>query len=121
MNHPTIKYRPSFTLDEIQTILSFIPPSCGEIRRKLEVFTLKAQHGITKPSHVALGTQSMAQSLGFSATPAADMTTLVDLYRHNRSILSPVQLTKVLEHMYLNDLLSPEEQSLYEQSLMQGS
>ena len=51
-----IKYRPSLTLDEINTILLHLPDIAEHraLINKLNIFNLKAKHGITKPSHLAL-------------------------------------------------------------------
>ena len=45
-----IKFRPSLTLEEIQTILLHLPeiPEHLSIINKLNIFVLKARHGITK-------------------------------------------------------------------------
>lgn len=110
---PLIKFRPSLTLPEIQTILQFLPPAAihNPLRRKLEVFTLKAQHGITNPSHVAIGQQSIESRLGL--TEDARIDTLLAVYQTNPSILSRDQLTRVQFHRFQNDMMTPEEELAY--------
>jgi hypothetical protein len=113
----SITYRPSLTLDEIQFILGRL--SCdaehhAALRRKLEVFTLKAQHGITKASHVKVGRSSKAAELGFEDDET--ITTLLDLYSNpeSRELLSVRQMAKINHHRYVNDMMTPEEEKQYE-------
>lgn len=114
LNKPNLKFRPSLSLTEIQHILHHLPPTGNDaLRRKLEVFTIKAEHGIASPSHVAIGKQSLESSLGFSADDT--MAQLLALYQTTPQLLSVTQLTRVQHHRYLNDLMSPEEEAQYEQ------
>jgi hypothetical protein len=118
--NPAIKYRPSLTLDELQFILTHPHISSQPaLAAKLNTFILKAQHGITKPSHVATGSPSLQESLGFTTTPQPQspqsIQTLLTIYESTPSILSPSQLAQVQHHRYINDMMSPEEESQYEQ------
>lgn len=110
-----IKYRPSLTLDEIQFILTHphiaVQP---ELASKLHTFILKAQHGITKPSHLVLGKQSLESTLGF-ASEDHTIETLLDAWQSNPSILSQSQIAKVQHYRYTHDLMSPSEESAYEE------
>lgn len=111
-----VKYRPSLSLAEIHTILSHLPVHESTIRRKLEIFTLKAQHGITQASHVATGRATLADSLGFSSatTSAEDIETLLNVYALNKKALSSAQLARVNQYRYVNDLMTPEEEAAHE-------
>ena len=112
-----VKYRPSLSLAEIHTILSHLPAHESIIRRKLEIFTLKAQHGITQASHVATGRSSLEDSLGFAPTSSGDdIETLINQYHINPRTLSAAQLAKVNHHRYLNNLMTPEEEAAHEAS-----
>ena len=110
-----IKYRPSLTLDEINTILLHLPDIAEHraLINKLNIFNLKAKHGITKPSHLALGKPSIETQLGFSSEDHT-IETLMDAWNSNPSILSQSQIERIQHHRYLNDLMSPEEESQYE-------
>ena len=111
-----IKYRPSLTLDEINIILLHLPDITEHraLINKLNIFNLKAKHGITKPSHLALDKPSIETQLGFS-TEDHTIETLMDAWKSNPSILSQSQIERIQHHRYLNDLMSPEEESQYEQ------
>lgn len=111
-----IKFRPSLSLVEINTLLSYIPPHESSLRKKLEIFTLKAQHGITQASHVTTGRATLADSLGFSSatTSAEDIETLLNVYALNKKALSAAQLARVNQHRYVNDMMTPEEEAAHE-------
>lgn len=114
-----LKFRPSLTLSEIEFILASIQwaanPQQAELMRKLEVFTLKAKHGITKASHVLTPRQSLGASLGME--PDDSMETLLALWNSpdTRKALSASQLARIQHHRYINDLMSPEEEKIHEQ------
>ena len=114
------KFRPSLTLDEINTIIAALQ-SAGESKlvRKLHTFTLKAQIGITSPSHVTVPKQSLEDSLGFnSVSPLSNLEQtgeqLFEIWKTSPTSLSTSQLAKVHHHRYTNDLMTPEEESNYE-------
>lgn len=111
-----IKFRPSLSLAEIHTLLSYIPAHESSLRKKLEIFTLKAQYGITQASHVTTGRATLADSLGFSSatTSAEDIETLLNVYALNKKALSAAQLTRVNQHRYVNDMMTPEEEAAHE-------
>lgn len=122
----TTTYRPSLTLPEIQFILQHIPERGDEpdqaittdaIRRKLEVFTLKAQHGITLPSHIRTGRASLESQLGLAEDTTIEI--LFDAYNDpiKRRALSKTQLARITHHRYLSDMMSPEEEVAYEKTL----
>lgn len=113
-------FRPSLTLTEISFILDSVNwadnPDHHTLMRKLEVFTLKAQHGITKPSHIKTGKQTLAASLGMEDD--ATITTLLEAYNNpvSRSALSPSQLERVQQFRYINDMMTSEEERAHELS-----
>lgn len=114
------KFRPSLTLDEINTIIAALQ-AAGESKlvRKLHTFTLKAQIGITSPSHVTVQRQSLEDSLGFnSVSPLSNLEQtaeqLFEIWKTSPTSLSTSQLAKVHHHRYTNDLMTPEEESNYE-------
>ena len=111
-----IKFRPSLTLEEIQTILLHLPeiPEHLSIINKLNIFVLKARHGITQPSHLATGKQSIESQLGFSSQDHT-IETLLDAWNSNPSILSQAQILRIQHHRYTHDMMSPSEEYQYEQ------
>lgn len=121
MNHPTpaIKFRPSLTLSEIQFILSLIHPTSNpELRRKLEVFTLKAEHGITKPAHVVAGVKSLEESLGFSTASSTNGKMMYEIWLKYPNSLTPQQLADVQDYRFMNSLMTEEESAEYETKLL---
>jgi hypothetical protein len=113
----SITYRPSLTLDEIKFLLDTVSWEHPDIhqyplKRKLEVFTLKAQHGITKASHVRAGKQSDAAKLGFEED--STIAALLEVYSTNPEALSVRQMAKVQFHRYTNDMMTPQEEAEYE-------
>lgn len=115
-------YRPSLTLEEIQFLVELLKRTGHldkrtELVRKLEVFTLKAQHGITKPSHIRTGRQSLESQLGMAEDESIEI--LFDAYNDpiKRSALSKTQMERITHHRYLSDLMTPEEEAAYEKTL----
>ena len=115
-------FRPSLTLAEITFILGQLPdtqmnPLVNGLRRKLEVFTLKAQHGITKPAHLRVGKPSQAAQLGFEEDET--ITALVEAYNDpvKRGALSVRQMGRVQYYRYTNDLMTSTEEADYEAAL----
>lgn len=114
-----IKFRPSLSLSEIHTLLSYIPAHESSLRKKLEIFTLKAQHGITQASHVATGRATLADSLGFTSPIDAYQSNqtieeLLQVYNTNPKVLTHAQLARVNQHRYVNDMMTPEEEAAHE-------
>ena len=125
MSNIQTKFRPSLTLDEINTIISALQ-STGESKlvRKLHTFTFKAQIGITSPSHVTVPKQSLEDSLGFGTSQSSSSTNqgqtgeqLYEIWKTSPSSLSSSQLDKVHHYRYTNDLMTPEEESNYENGM----
>lgn len=123
--NPEIKYRPSLTVSEIETILEGLeyhpsnPASeISVLKSKLNVFVKKATHGITKPAHVAVGKESIESSFGFSSDTR--IKTLYEFWRNPAHTLpfSPAQLELIWEYAFQNDLLSPEESEMYSNYLI---
>lgn len=120
MNSPKsikLKFRPSLTLEQIEYILSLRgndPIIEHEIRKSLEPFKRKADAGIISPSHISTGRISMADSLGFSTVIDNDVESLVEIWKTNPASLSPKQLEKVSHHRYVNDMMTAEEECMYE-------
>lgn len=114
----SIKYRPSLSLDEIQFILTHPAIAAWpELESKLRTFTIKAKHGLVKPSHIlsAPPKASITDELGFgSSTHMAHMESLLKIYNEHPDLLTPSQLADVMHHRYIHDLMTPEEEQAYE-------
>lgn len=114
------KFRPSLTLDEINTIV-FLLNANGEskLAKKLNTFLLKAQIGITSPSHVTIPKQSLEDSLGFgesnqSSSSNQTIEQLYTIWQSSPASLSQSQLAQVSHYRYINDLMSSEEEAKHE-------
>lgn len=116
----SIKYRPSLSLDEIQFILTHPAIAAWpELESKLRTFTIKAKHGLVKPSHVlsAPSKASITDDLGFGSSTASTSThmeSLLKIYNEHPDLLTPSQLADVMHHRYIHDLMTPEEEQAYE-------
>jgi len=113
-----IKFRPSLTIHQIEYLVTLLKsvPTCEDstaILASLHKFQLKATHGITTPSHVAIGKPSIDAQLGFA--PDDTIASLLTIYNDpsKRSILSSKQLERVQYHRFQTDLMSPEEEDQY--------
>ena len=119
------KFRPSLTIDEINTILTHLPAHETGIINQLNKFRLKAIHGIATPSHVTTPRQSLEDSLGFGdspsmSTPSNQLQTAEQLYaiwQTHPQTLNNTQLTQVAHYRYTNDMMTPDEESQYESGL----
>lgn len=123
--NPNLKFRPSLTAGQIEHIIHILStagensPLNQSTLRALRMFSLKAQHGIVSPSHLALGRESLESSLGF--TQDAPVTTVELLYRvwqTHPTTLTPAQLQQVQSYRYQNNLMSPEEEQDYDMKLL---
>lgn len=122
-----IKFRPSLTAGQIEHIIHILS-TAGEnsslnqsCLKSLRMFSLKAQHGIVSPSHLALGRESLESSLGFTQAAPAKTTTVELLYQvwqTHPTTLTPAQLQQVQSYRYQNNLMSPEEEQEYDMKIL---
>lgn len=128
---PSIKFRPSLSAAQISHLLwclnsvdvhTEINKSCI---KSLQVFKLKADHGIVTPSHVSTGRPDIMDSLGFihkanglmsqpELPPSYKEEMLYKVWKVTPHVLSASQLERVQMYRYTNDLMSPTEESEYE-------
>lgn len=122
-----IKFRPSLTAGQIEHIIHILStagensPLNQSCLKSLRMFSLKAQHGIVSPSHLALGRESLEASLGFSQDAPAKTTTVELLYQvwqTHPTTLTPAQLHQVQSYRYQNNLMSPEEEQEYDMKIL---
>ena len=124
----TEKFRPYFTAEELQEIIlclkSHPNPRRLTIARYLESFALKIKHGIISPSHTLQPTQ--AERLGFHEITIQSAGVPID---HNLTgeaayqkwlvdpaKATPKEIAEAMDWMYRNNLMSPQQESDYEQS-----
>jgi hypothetical protein len=118
MNSPNKKYRPYFTLAELQTIkhsLITSSPSNLPLIRYLDSYITDIERGNRSPNHTNL--PSLEQKLGLSIetenpireTPAR----CYEMWANNVPI-SPAQLQAANQYRYENNLMTPDEESAWE-------
>ena len=121
-----IKFRPSLTAGQIEHIIHILStagensPLNQSTLRALRMFSLKAQHGIVSPSHLALGRESLESSLGFttSTEPVTTVELLYRVWQSHPTTLTPTQLQQVQSYRYQNNLMSPEEEQEYDMKIL---
>lgn len=124
------KYRPYFSLPELKTILHSLKeqsnPPIGLIRY-VDKFISDIDDGFRKESHSLKPRISLESSLGFvesseSSEPDDLISSLQKLYKEflqsNQSFsgFSSKQIILIQKYRYENDLMTQEEESIFEQS-----
>lgn len=120
----TKKYRPYLTATEIQEIslsLKQSPtPARLHIAQYLERFIIEINHGIRQESYIPKPKPTLSQELGFEPLPTNEGLADVGLIaykfyqEHGAASCTPKQLQDALSYMYLNDLMSPDQEKEYE-------
>lgn len=120
-----IKFRPSLTAGQIEHIIHILStagensPLNQSCLKSLRMFSLKAQHGIVSPSHLALGRESLESSLGFTTSePVTTVELLYKVWQSHPTTLTSAQLQQVQSYRYQNNLMSPEEEQEYDMKLL---
>ncbi len=125
MDGPT-KFRPYFTAPELLAVIRALKfqslPSNYGLIRYLETFAIKIERGVLEPS--LTNKPSIEQRLGLVLAPTASFESSIpalaanyNLFPDQRSRFSPPQLEAIQSHRFLNDMMSPEEEINYVQSL----
>lgn len=115
------KYRPYFTLEELELISTELKRggmySLNGIIRYLDTYILGIKSGLRKENHTLK--PSFEESLGIGAEPSStpDPKLLHSVWRINPGAITPAELELVQVYRYENNLMSPAEEHLYEQSL----
>ena len=115
------KFRPYFTLPELEVISSALKssqsPQIGLIRY-VDKFISDIQNGYRKENHTLK--PSLEESLGFSKpseTSYVSIEYLMEVYEKTGfQSMTPGQILKIQLHRYENDLMSSEEETAFEQS-----
>jgi hypothetical protein len=117
------KYRPYLTPSEIQEIslaLKQSPtPARLHIAQYLERFILEINHGIRESSYTPKPRPTLSQELGFDPPTPNDLSDIGKVaykfyQEHGPESCTPKQLQDALSYMYLNDLMTPEQEKEYE-------
>lgn len=121
------KFRPYLTAKELTLILGALKSQSVpaiKLIRYLETFAIKIERGVISSALTLEPTMEEKLGLTSGDGPQAglDPHILYTAWLANpagRASLSPKQIQIIREHRYLNDLMTPEEESEYELSLMQ--
>lgn len=121
-----VKYRPSLTLAQINYLLSLTQSDEREVTQtlrektiaSLKIFSLKADAGLTSHSHLSGRRKTTLDILSDSSeTRAQERERLYNLWEESPDLVTREELEKVDLYRYENDLMSPEEEEIYEQGL----
>lgn len=121
------KYRPYFTLPELETISAHLrlgsnPPH--NLIRYVDKFISEAKEGYRKESHILNPRPTLEESLGFnpsldlessSSSHEIPIETLMEQFKVSwfRG-MSSSQILRVQQYRYENDMMSPEEEPIWE-------
>lgn len=121
------KYRPYFTLPELETISAHLrlgsnPPH--NLIRYIDKFISDAKEGYRKESHTLNPRPTLEESLGFklpsldlesSPSPQDSIEALMEQFKVSwfRG-MSSSQIMRVQQYRYENDMMSPEEEIVWE-------
>lgn len=118
------KYRPYFTAEELVEICACLKsnptPKRMALVKYLERFLLDIQHSIRAPAYTETPRPTIGQKLGFDVIPVEPKISGEAAYQ--KQLINPLRCTPheieaAMEYRYLNDLMSPEEEKRYEESL----
>jgi len=131
MNKPKLKYRVSFTEDEIKTLYG--GNVTNEIKSKLKVVLVKIQSDLLQPAFVSVKDKSnLVSDLGFNTTESnvTESNEPIDFVSkreslYNKWLQDPLSITSdeldfVQDYRLENNLMSPEEEIEYQNKLMGG-
>lgn len=122
------KFRPYFTLSEMEELISCLKESPSPkrlgIASYLEIFIHKANSGINKPAHRTKPTIDV--SLGFTPDPELTIEQLKYLAWIKQTTKPNEQLTAreielSKQYRYENDLMSPQEEAEYEKIFLRST
>jgi len=123
------KYRPYFTISELQEISvclkSHPTPARLSLVQYLERFIIQINHGIIHSGYNPNPRPTLSQKLGFSDDPHAvvpishEITGEMAYQKHliSPGTCTPKEIAEAMEYRYTHDLMSKQEEEQYEQSL----
>lgn len=117
------RYRPSFTLPEITTLLkalSSLPPEEVEsIITKLRLLTFRIELGVTQPAYEGVTKQSQEQKLGLdtqqASTPEERRHSAFLKWQSNPELCSYWESSLAKTYRYDNNMMTQDERSMYEE------
>ena len=121
-NNPNHKFRPYFTITELQEIILALKQSPTPTRmgliKYLEGFILKINHSQISPQHTLAPT--LAQKLGFEE-PTLLPETITGEAAYQKQIINPSHCTPkeiaaAMDFRYTSGLMSKEEENEYEKA-----
>lgn len=120
------KYRPYFSIEEIQTIITALKNEINpdtSLLKYLERYVFEIEEGFRKANHT-LG-PSMLEKLGVEKEkepPKFNPITINKLYEQTYSFtgMSAKQIEVLQTYRYNNNLMTPSEELSYEESLWQA-
>lgn len=129
------KYRPVFTLGQLKHISNLckqnpagISQIDAEIIGILASFIAKAENAAITPAYSMQPKMTLEESLGFAPLKSTEQAITRDRmeyaayekYSTNPASCSIDEINMALQYKYENDLMSAEEASKYEKTLMEG-
>jgi hypothetical protein len=124
------KYRPYLTLQQLHYFLQLAEADqrteteALRLRsiRELKLFIAKNDLGAVKPAFVSVGRSTLEDRLGLdevstSSSPEEKRKLSYDLWTKNPLLCNEEQIRQAQLYRYENNLMSPDEESQYENSL----
>lgn len=125
----TKSYRPYFTLPELQEIITCLKshptPSRLSLVRKLGFFISKIENEAVSPQYIHNPRPTLAQKLELEeSTP--ENTEIIGEAAYQKHLSSPnsctpKEIAASMEYMYTHNLMSPQQETQYESSLLSVS
>lgn len=119
------KFRPSFTIAEINYILDVVAADNREatsrlrdnVHKQLQVFSLKARIGAVSASHTSKAAERISIEDALDDSPAQRREKSYQLWCMNPALCTPQQISLAKTYRYENNLMSPDEEEEYESSI----
>lgn len=119
------KYRPSLKAEHITHIIATLKSGTVsqldmEVLKVLVPFEAKINNGIIVPASIPTPKQSIEESLGMLPAPTASLTKeqqweqSYQLYKRDPANCTLQIIAEAKEHMYLHNLMTPEEAAEFE-------
>lgn len=118
------KFRPYLTVQQLRYIVQLIEADnrseteALKLRtaKELKLFLMKSDLGALTPAVVIAEKQSMTERLGL-VDPVSDREEAYNLWSRNPMLCTEQQIKQARLYRYENDLMSPEEEAEYENTL----
>lgn len=118
------KFRPYLTVQQLRYIVQLIEADnrseteALKLRtaKELKLFLIKSDLGALTPAVVIAEKQSMTERLGL-VDPVSDREEAYNLWSRNPMLCTEQQIKQARLYRYENDLMSPEEEAEYENTL----